>query len=235
MALAAPSPGGSLMEAVSITEQAEVMEWSDWRSMFGKNYTGTELETRAAIFADTVQLIQKHNAEADAGMHTFRLGVNQFSVRCPLLPAAVAAPPCRPLPAFCLVACRLVFLPLDAERGLRRQDMTNEEWAATFSPFNFSSVPRSEVVFLPELSADAASSGVDWRSKHPKAVTGVKNQGHCGGCWAFSTTGAVEGANAIAGNALTSLSEQQVSVSELCAVAPLSPDGVLTPRPADAA
>ena len=82
-ALAAPSPGGSLMEAVSITEQAEVMEWSDWRSMFSKNYTGTELETRAAIFADTVQLIQKHNAEADAGMHTFRLGVNQFSVRCP--------------------------------------------------------------------------------------------------------------------------------------------------------
>eukprot|EP01045_Picozoa_sp_COSAG04_P039341 COSAG04_NODE_10978_length_739_cov_0.606864_1_plen_178_part_00 len=95
-------------------------------------------------------------------------------------------------------------------------DQTNEEWAATFSPFNVSSVPRSEVVFLPELSADAAS--VDWRSKHPKAVTGVKNQGHCGGCWAFSTTGAVEGANAIAGNALTSLSEQQVSVvSELCA------------------
>ena len=64
---------------VSITEQAEVMEFGDWRSMFGKNYSGTELETRAAIFADTVQLIQKHNAEADAGLHTFRLGVNQFS------------------------------------------------------------------------------------------------------------------------------------------------------------
>ena len=110
-ALAAPSPGGgSLMEAVmpelevSITEQAEVMEFGDWRSMFGRNYTGTELETRAAIFADTVQLIQKHNAEADAGLHTFRLGVNQFSVRYPqLLPPAAAAtapPPCRPLPAF---------------------------------------------------------------------------------------------------------------------------------------
>ena len=89
-ALAAPSPGGgSLMEAVmpelevSLVEQAEVMEFGAWTSMFGKNYTGTELETRAAIFADTVQLIQKHNAEADAGMHTFRLGVNQFSVRCP--------------------------------------------------------------------------------------------------------------------------------------------------------
>ena len=45
-ALAAPSPGGgSLMEAVmpelevSLVEQAEVMEWSDWTSMFGKNYS----------------------------------------------------------------------------------------------------------------------------------------------------------------------------------------------------
>ena len=105
-------------------------------------------------------------------------------------------------------------------------DQTNEEWAATFSPFNLSSVPRSEVVFLPE---DAASGTVDWRSKH--AVTGVKNQGHCGGCWAFSTTGAVEGANAIAGNALTSLSEQQVSVSEVCgAFSPLSPTGGVADR-----
>jgi len=105
-------------------------------------------------------------------------------------------------------------------------DQTNEEWAATFSPFNLSSVPRSEVVLLPE---DEASGAVDWRSKH--AVTGVKNQGHCGGCWAFSTTGAVEGANAIAGNALTSLSEQQVSVSELCgAFSPLSPTGGVADR-----
>ena len=110
-ALAAPSPGGgSLMEvampelSVSLVEQAEVMEFGNWRSMFGKNYSGTELETRAAIFADTVQLIQKHNAEADAGLHTFRLGVTQFSVRYPqLLPPAATAtapPPCRPLAIF---------------------------------------------------------------------------------------------------------------------------------------
>jgi len=73
---------------------------------------------------------------------------------------------------------------------------------------------RQRGKLLPQMRNPKNAASVDWRSTNNPlgkvAVTPVKNQGSCGSCWSFSASGAVEGAWVVAGNSLTSLSEQEL-------------------------
>lgn len=57
-------------------------------------------------------------------------------------------------------------------------------------------------------SSKNMSDSKDWRNEN--AVTSVKDQGQCGSCWSFSSTGAIEGILAITENKLIDLSEQEL-------------------------
>jgi C1A family cysteine protease len=56
------------------------------------------------------------------------------------------------------------------------------------------------------LNTSNLKSDMDWRAEDK--VSPVKDQGQCGSCWAFSTTGSVEGVLAIKENYLQYYSEQ---------------------------
>lgn len=86
-------------------------------------------------------------------------------------------------------------------------DLTAAEFK-TYHNLNVTQKASPPPMFSDAEVAEALASSVDWRSQG--AVTQVKDQAQCGSCWAFSSTGGIEGAWKLAGNKLTSVSEQEL-------------------------
>jgi cathepsin L len=88
-------------------------------------------------------------------------------------------------------------------------DLTVTEFAKMMNGYNATMSGRRRLgrTFTTSPVQDLPDT-VDWRDKG--YVTGVKDQGQCGSCWAFSATGALEGQHFKATTKLVSLSEQNL-------------------------
>jgi len=153
----------------------------DFALKHGKKYTREALPGRFAAFKANLDAIEQHNKEE----HSYTVGINEFA------------------------------------------DLTQEEFAARYhgyrqtprtkqsivrpKPFERPS-PRPQVTCPASDTVNGAdyNSSCDWRAYSPSVITPIKNQGQCGSCWSFSTTGSTEGAHALATGNLVGLSEQEL-------------------------
>jgi len=91
------------------------------------------------------------------------------------------------------------------KKGINQfSDLTQTEFEKIY--LGYIPRPRKELDIEPVIEAPEAD--IDWRTKG--VLTPIKNQGQCGSCWAFSTTGSIESSKAVEGGSVVSLSEQSL-------------------------
>ncbi|XP_026366398.1 pro-cathepsin H isoform X1 [Ursus americanus] len=155
--LGPPACGATDLYASSL----EKVHFKSWMVQHRKKYSSEEYQHRLRTFVGNWRKINAHNA----GNHTFKMGLNQFSDM--------------------------------SFAEIKRKYLWSEPQNCSATKGNYL---RGTGPYPPF---------VDWRKKG-KFVSPVKNQGGCGSCWTFSTTGALESAIAIKTGKLLSLAEQQL-------------------------
>ncbi|KAL3884392.1 hypothetical protein ACJMK2_024533 [Sinanodonta woodiana] len=140
------------------------IEWQEFVRSHNKTYVLTR--SPYVVWKENLLAINRHNSEADQGIHTYWLTMNEYG------------------------------------------DLTNEEYARLRTGFEINGNIEGSGSIFKYTNGSEDPSEVDWRGKG--YVTPVKNQGHCGSCYAFSVIGAVEGQHFRKTGKLVSLSEQNI-------------------------
>ncbi|XP_023233485.1 cathepsin L1-like [Centruroides sculpturatus] len=141
--------------------------WQTFKRRFNKYYGENEEIARRFVWEENVDYIIKHNLNRYLGLHSYTLGLNEYS-------------------------------DMSREEFVRRMNGVKRNANKSVGPaYNYLNLSN---VILPDE--------VDWREEG--LVTEVKNQKQCGSCWAFSTTGALEGQHKKKTGRLVSLSEQNL-------------------------
>ncbi|KAL0315851.1 UNVERIFIED_CONTAM: Cysteine proteinase 3 [Sesamum radiatum] len=195
-----------------VGESRRALSFARFAHRYGKRYENAEeIQRRFQVFSENLKMIRSHNKK---GL-SYTMGVNEFSdmtwdeFRKHRLGAAqncsattrgnhkltdVALPELL-LEKFLPNAITILF-PI-RNMILKWTKLDDDGTAETVQLFFPLLVAESNVLKLK-----------DWRETG--IVSPVKNQGHCGSCWTFSTTGALEAAYAQAFGKGISLSEQQL-------------------------
>ncbi|GMI06861.1 hypothetical protein TrVE_jg13768 [Triparma verrucosa] len=161
--------------------------FGQWMSDFSMTFDKAEYQERLQIFSDADDTINLHNAKNS----TFTMGHNEYS-HLTWEEFRELKGIGQPLP------------PKPTLLGLSINE-SNKHTEAGPPPF------AVNWWWDDDSGGDDDSSGggsVDWVDSG--AVTDVKDQGSCGSCWSFSTTGALEGAYYIANSELVAFSEQML-------------------------
>jgi len=173
--------------------------WSQWKSKFAKIYSSQEELTRKSIFNENAKFVKEHNQKYLNGESSYWVGFNQFS---DLSDEEFAEQ----------------FLESERDDNVLTSkkkgcpDIYPTTLDATTRCYNcFNSTDNEKVFYWQDAQ---------YNTQKINAVTQIKDQGHCGSCWAFAATAQLEGQMCIKGrkdcNTWNGLSTQNILDCNLC-------------------
>lgn len=172
--------------------EAKMMrKFQNFMVKYNKQYSSMEeLKQRFEIFKENYKNAKSQSVNAENPEDSVRFGTSPFIDMTPEEFGKVYLNPVKP---------EDVVIPEAAEVYSDEVERKIAEETGTITP------ERAATRNLQNVSAPA---NFDWRNYG--IVTSVKNQGQCGGCWAFSAAANIEGLYARKYGRLVSFSEQQM-------------------------